>query len=771
MSDTPGEVTPPPAECRPGRQSALATVIPLAGAQCGEEARNSESDEPDSPNSVAHFPQLSSAQPVSRGQVLNGYRILEWLGTGGMGLVYRAMDTRLDRQVALKFLPLELDLDEHARAALVDEARAASALDHPNIGTIHGIEETASGHRFIVMAFYEGQTLEEKLRRGPVTVKEAAAIALQVANGLAEAHAHRIVHRDIKPSNIFLTRQGLVKILDFGIARVIRTAASTRSVHISGTAAYMSPQQAQGKFLDARTDLWSLGAVLYEMVAGRRAFAAESFPATLLAVVNDPAPDLGEDVPHAFQKIIYRALAKQAEDRYQSAAEMIQDLRQVSGLEVAVCDPTVTLEHVKQAAGSPAARKERRYPRWPFIPLLFLTSLAVFLSGVRSRGPKPAAYQSYLEARGQMQRYDRPENVDRAVILLQQAVKADPNFALALASLGEAYLLKFRATQDPARLAEAESNSRRALQLNDSLAEVHIAMGEVQSAMGNRELALDHYQHALKLDPSNANALSGLAGEYAARQRTREAEELYRRAAALRPDDWQGYNALGRFLKAQKRPQEAGEQFRRVIRLTPDNVAGYLNLAAVLIDQGRLDQAQAPLERASELAPSNYVVHLNLGELYSRKRLFPQAERSLQRALRFNDKRWTVWLDLAVVYRWMNQDSHAVAAYQHAVPLLEEAVKVTPKDAPLRALLAEMYAYTGQSDRSLSSIQASLALDAEDVTVLLSCADAYAAMGNHSLAAAMANKAVANGLTLAALNADPEARRFRSGPTFTPPTK
>jgi len=319
-------------------------------------------------------------------------------------------------------------------------------------------------------------------------------------------------------------------------------------------------------------------------------------------------------------------------------------------------------------------------------------------------------------------------------------------------------------------LAEAESNARRALQLNDSLAPVHSVMGGVQSALGNRELALEQYQHALKLDPSNADALSGLAGEYAAQQRIREAEALYRRAAALRPDSWEGYNNLGIFLKKQKRPQGAALQFRRVIELTPDNVAGYVNLAAVLIDDGKLDEAQAPLERAARLAPTSYVVHLNLGELYSRRRLFYQAEKAFERALALS-KHWLVWLDLAVVYRWLNQDSRAIDAYMHAVPLLEEAVKVTPKDASLRALLAEMYAYSGESTKSLTAIQAALALDPDDDKVLLSCADAYAALGNRSIAVAMANKAVANGLTLATLNRDPEARRFRADPNFNPPNR
>jgi tetratricopeptide (TPR) repeat protein len=196
-----------------------------------------------------------------------------------------------------------------------------------------------------------------------------------------------------------------------------------------------------------------------------------------------------------------------------------------------------------------------------------------------------------------------------------------------------------------------------------------------------------------------------------------------------------------------------------------------VNLAAALIDGGHLQEAEAPLQKASQLAPSSYTAHLNLGVLYSRRGLFPQAERVIRRALELNDKDWLGWIDLAVVYRRQNQDALAVAAYKRAIPLLETAVRVQPQQAALRARLAEMYAYNGDSDRSLSAIKAALALDPDGVFVLLSCADAYAALGSRTLAVATANKAVANGLSLAQLNLDPEASRFRTDPNFKPPNR
>jgi len=209
-----------------------------------------------------------AAAAIPGGERIGDFQILGKLGAGGMGVVYKATDLRLERTVALKFLPAELSVEENEKALLVREAKAASALDHNNIGVIHGLEETADGKLFIVMGFYDGETLAAKIRRGPLKLAETLDIAIQVARGLSEAHARHIVHRDIKPSNIIITDRGVAKIVDFGLARVISSASSQQSIRTSGTAAYMSPEQAMGKTLDHRTDVWSLGVVLVEMATG-----------------------------------------------------------------------------------------------------------------------------------------------------------------------------------------------------------------------------------------------------------------------------------------------------------------------------------------------------------------------------------------------------------------------------------------------------------------------------------------------------------------------
>jgi len=259
------------------------------------------------------------------GHTVSHYRILEMLGAGGMGVVYKAFDTKLNRLVALKFLPSHMRHDEELKRHLAGEARAASALDHPNIVVIHDIEE--AGDLFIAMAFHEGATLREKIAQG-LTLKEALEIARQIASGLAKAHEHGISHRDIKPSNVIVAKDGIARIIDFGLAKsseeTTALAGGTR-----GTPLYMSPEQAAGKAVDFRTDLWSLGAVLYEMLAGQPPFRGGTPFQVLRAVAGEEPPKLREirpGLPAETEAIVSRALEKDPARRYQSAQQMASDL-------------------------------------------------------------------------------------------------------------------------------------------------------------------------------------------------------------------------------------------------------------------------------------------------------------------------------------------------------------------------------------------------------------------------------------------------------------
>ncbi|MCP3962227.1 MAG: protein kinase [bacterium] len=277
---------------------------------------------------------IREALPATRQDPLEGrrlgpYRVLRRIGGGGMGVVYEAVDTRLFRRVALKLLPTSLNRDPDAKERFVREARAASALDHPNICAIHDIGETDGGRMFIVMAYYGGRTLESMLADGPLEIDDALDLAAQVSRGLERAHEAGIVHRDIKPANVIVTEHGEVKVLDFGIAKIVGEAGLTRSGVAPGTPAYMSPEQTRGEPVDERADVWSLGAVLYQLIAGRRPFEGRNEMAIYMAIQEREPKPLGDwrgDVPEALERAVMRALVKEPAERTGSVAALLDDL-------------------------------------------------------------------------------------------------------------------------------------------------------------------------------------------------------------------------------------------------------------------------------------------------------------------------------------------------------------------------------------------------------------------------------------------------------------
>jgi len=274
-----------------------------------------------------------SPKIISQESILGGkYRIIEPIGKGGMGVVYKAEDIKLERTVALKFLPPDLTEDPEARERFVREAKAAAALSHPHICTIHEIGEDENQY-FIAMECIEGQSLKQKILKGPLDQAEALDIALQVAEGLEEAHKKGIVHRDIKPGNIMVTDKGSVKVMDFGLVKVLGGSLITKEDKTMGTVAYMSPEQAQGEVVDQRTDIWSLGVVLYEMLTGQLPFKGEFEQSMIHSILNhepEPLTRLCPSLPKEAQNVVLTALAKNPAGRYQAMEELREDLAAVA---------------------------------------------------------------------------------------------------------------------------------------------------------------------------------------------------------------------------------------------------------------------------------------------------------------------------------------------------------------------------------------------------------------------------------------------------------
>jgi len=271
---------------------------------------------------------------LSKGALIAGkYRIIDEIGRGGMGIVYKAEDIILQRTVALKFLPAQWTSDPEARERFVHEARAASALDHSNIYNIHEIGEAEDDRMYIAMAFYEGKSLREKIKPGPLKQDEALGIAIQAATGMAKAHQKGIVHRDLKPANLLITSDGVVKVLDFGLAKLAGQVKLTREGTTVGTVAYMSPEQAKGEAVDQRTDIWSLGVILYEMLSGTLPFKGDHERTLIHSILHQEPERLAmirKDLPAGFENIVFKALSKNPADRYQSMDELVEDLRSIA---------------------------------------------------------------------------------------------------------------------------------------------------------------------------------------------------------------------------------------------------------------------------------------------------------------------------------------------------------------------------------------------------------------------------------------------------------
>ncbi len=281
------------------------------------------------------------------GTTISHYQILEKLGEGGMGVVYKAIDTNLDRTVALKFLPSHVSADDIEKKRFINEAKSASALDHPNVCTVFAIEETDDGNLFIVMAYYDGFDLNKKIEKGPLPLQEVIELSVQMAAGLQKAHEKGIIHRDLKPANIFITAEGTVKIIDFGLAKAANHGMLTKTGSTLGTYPYMSPEQAQGEKADHRTDIWSVGIVIFEMITGLRPFKSEYESALIYSILNEDPPhvtSLRTGVPMELERIVNKCLEKNPADRYQRLEDLIVDLkraeRELSGGTKTVLTPS-----------------------------------------------------------------------------------------------------------------------------------------------------------------------------------------------------------------------------------------------------------------------------------------------------------------------------------------------------------------------------------------------------------------------------------------------
>ena len=717
------------------------------------------------------------------GKTVQQYRITGKLGAGGMGVVWKALDTRLDREVALKVLPDTAAADPSLRERFFREAKAASALNHPNIVTVYEINSDGDMH-FIAMELVRGLPLSQILHdHKPLSPARALNYAVQLAEGLGQAHRAGIVHRDVKPSNIMITANALVKILDFGLAKhTARESVAadadqptqtmalllTSPGSAMGTVPYMSPEQAVGDVVDARSDVFSIGIVLYEMLGGRRPFAGESKAETLRQVLSGTPPplsSLASGVPDACVHIVSKCLEKSPFDRYHDAAELCADLRAVD----------VTAPSTLPMAVVKSTKNPRR--------VRFIASAALILLGgagtytwlsrkpasiATSQPASASSVESLDRARAFLERYDRQGNIDRAIDTLDPAIRQDPKNAALLGAMSEAYFRKYSATSEKAWLQRAVDAGQQAVAANNDLAVAHVAFGVALAANSKTAEANRQFEKARDLDPLNGAAILGLAKLRAAQPgQLEQTEQLYRKAVELSPADWRPSAELGLFYYRNARYDNAVEIWKKTLQLAPDNARQLVNLAAAYHMKDQYAESANLLQRALELDPLA-ATWANLGTARFFQRQYSDAVKAMEKAVELTPKNYLYWGNLGDVYRWApGYSEKAAGAYATAIQLVREKLAADPQDAGARSSLAVYIAKTGDASGALAEIAAVEQSGAKNPGAAFKTAVVYELAHQREKALAALERAVQLGYSKHEIATEPELASLRQDARYS----
>jgi serine/threonine protein kinase len=607
---------------------------------------------------------------LSAGDKLGPYQIEAALGAGGMGEVYRAQDTRLHRTVAIKILPHDKLADEDRRRRFLQEARAASALNHPNIVVLHDISSDA-GVDFIVMEYVRGTTLKDRIQSGALPFEDVSRCGSQIAGALAAAHAAGIVHRDIKPANIMITPEGQIKVLDFGLAKLTQVAgadsqAETRTMLettpgvIAGTVAYMSPEQTRAESLDGRTDIFSLGAVLYEAATGRLPFRGPSTLAVMHAIATEepPAPStVNRRLPPEFDRVIERALAKDKNDRYSSAKEMMGALQAL------------------EPRSTPPGRGKRSWRLATAVSALVVAAGAGAWYLWQARQPKhyvpnPEAYQLYQQGRRHIQEFTE-QSFNQSIVDFENAIKLDPDYAAAYAGLSDAYsyqaVFELKAPGDVMPLAE--KNASIALEKDPGMAEAYTSLGVVElsydwdwplaekrfrkslllnprdgftqhflghfyETQGNWPDAVNQMQIALNLDKLSPMYGEDLAMDLFVTRRAEESARLIGPIAARNPQDASAQAIQALALEALGKREESLAAADRALKAA-GILGGAASLSGLYCRQGRMSTAKEILKLMEDARKQGrYVAPLEIAGTYFALGDKKQGMKNLRDALR-----------------------------------------------------------------------------------------------------------------------------------------
>lgn len=628
------------------------------------------------------------------GRTISHYKITDKLGAGGMGVVYKALDLKLERTVALKFLPADVAVNDRDKQSLLREARAASALDHPNIGVIHGIEESEDHQLFIVMGYYEGETLAQKLSRGAIPVRESLELAIQIARGLNSAHARNIVHRDVKPSNIIITNEKVAKIVDFGLARFVATASATQSISSTGTLPYMAPEQILGEAIDQRCDIWALGVILIQMIAGSHPFLRPNKGAMTYAILNQPPAAL-EVVPKAVQPVAYRALSKKPEGRYMRADEMLRDLEAAlaeitsspAPAEESTLTHSVNAREIREYMGNAStpswAEGNPRKSRRLLLASVGVVLAAIFLSflpPVRERfaGLAYAGSEKHIAVLPFANSADDPEYGPVAEGLMDSMTNELSNLDAAQQSLWvvPASVVRNHKVNDPAAAYRALGAT---MVVQGSVQRKGRAVHLIVVLIDSRRL---RQIGSAELEDSSGNlaALQSQAVSQLARlMKVRVTEAAHAPAGNVTPSSYEAYlKALAYMQRYDKpgNPDLAISVLNSAIEKDPRFALGYATLGEAyrlkfLMDHhpAWVEQAFANCQRALQIDERLPAVHVTLGQLQAALGKNDLALQEFQKALDITPRDAGALIGQAGVYEQMGRISDAEANLRRAIAL------------------------------------------------------------------------------------------------------
>jgi len=651
--------------------------------------------------------------------IVSRYKIIDKLGEGGMGVVYKVEDTRLDRSVALKFLPPDLTSNEEAKKRFIQEAKAAAALNHPHICTIYEIDE-ADEQTFISMEYIKGQSLKDKLESSPLTIDEAKDIALQVAAGLEKAHKKGIVHRDIKPANIMINDEGQAKITDFGLAKLSWGVDLTKTSTIMGTVAYMSPEQAKGEEVDHRTDIWSLGAMLYEMLTGERPFEKDREQALIYAILNDnptPLSLIRSDIPTYIEQVIEKALAKKASERYLDIQELIQDLK------LSLSFPKAEKSIVVLPFDNMSPDPEQEY----FCDGM-TEEIISDLSKVQAL--KVISRSSAMTFKGTKKKINTIAQEVKVQYVLEGSVRKAGNSLRITAQLIEAandihlWAEKYSGTMDDVfdiqervsrSIVEAlklklspEENRRMSERHIENVPAYELYLKAYAEILTFNEKAIDrairYLKNALNIIGENALLHSGLAFAHlnlvniGAKQEEYlvKAEEHIKKALAIDPEFPKAHVFLG-VLYFLGEPFKAAHHLKKALEINPNDSFALATLAQIYLFAGKISAAESLCERALQIDPLDFPANVGPGSIHFYSGQYDKALKAWRRPYElYPENPFSRWFyALILTYNDKNDEAFSI---------IDKSAQIDPDSVLTKLGLMLMYGLQGEKDKAFQEM-------------------------------------------------------------------